>query len=220
MKNGHLYSTEYFIWDNMGLEKTDKNLATYQMGAAVTKPSGHPRGHHDDVSSEAPGHKNTTCRTWKCSSMICFYGKQYAFGGENPYVPTDLKIGVGGCADHQCAEHFQKLYVHFGRNFTQYSKLYVNDKEQETQLYNENALILRDMKLKKGDVLVVKQVDKNGLKCWRSPKPGKCSNRKKELYGIYRGGSVSAGTKIYKQEPAGESPAALPIWAIPRSSLR
>ena len=39
----------------------------------------------------------------------------------------------------------------------------MNDKEQETQLYNENALILRDVKLEKGDVLVVKQVDKNGL---------------------------------------------------------
>lgn len=57
MKNGHLYSTEYFIWDNMGLEKTDKNLATYQMGGSGDEPSGHPRGHHDDVSSEAPGHK-------------------------------------------------------------------------------------------------------------------------------------------------------------------
>ena len=39
----------------------------------------------------------------------------------------------------------------------------MNDKEQETQLYNENALILRDVKLEKGDVLVVKQVDKNDL---------------------------------------------------------
>ena len=35
VKNKYLFQTEYVIWDNMGLEKQDKNLAAYQMAAEV-----------------------------------------------------------------------------------------------------------------------------------------------------------------------------------------
>ena len=162
MKNGHLYSTEYFIWDNMGLEKTDKNLATYQMGAAVTNRLGIHEGTMMTYHQKRQGTKYYM-QDMEMLQYDMLYGKQYAFGGENPYVPTDLKIGVEDVRITSVQSTSRNYTYIFGRNFTQYSKLYVNDKEQETQLYNENALILRDMKLKKGDVLVVKQVDKNGL---------------------------------------------------------
>ena len=162
MKNGHLYSTEYFIWDNMGLEKTDKNLATYHMGAAVTNRLGIHEGTMMTYHQKRQGTKYYM-QDMEMLQYDMLYGKQYAFGGENPYVPTDLKIGVEDVRITSVQSTSRNYTYIFGRNFTQYSKLYVNDKEQETQLYNENALILRDMKLKKGDVLVVKQVDKNGL---------------------------------------------------------
>ena len=35
VKNKYLFQTQYVIWDNMGLEKKDKNLAAYQIAAEV-----------------------------------------------------------------------------------------------------------------------------------------------------------------------------------------
>ena len=35
VKNRYLFQTEYVIWDNMGLEKKDANVAAYQMAAEV-----------------------------------------------------------------------------------------------------------------------------------------------------------------------------------------
>ena len=42
MKNKYLFQTEYVIWDNMGLEKKDKNLAAYRMVSRGSGQSGNP----------------------------------------------------------------------------------------------------------------------------------------------------------------------------------
>ena len=49
MKNKYLFQTEYVIWDNMGLEKKDKNLAAYQMAAEVLDRVGTVSYTHLDV---------------------------------------------------------------------------------------------------------------------------------------------------------------------------
>ena len=35
MKNRYLYNTNYVIWDNLGLQKEDRNIPSYQIMADV-----------------------------------------------------------------------------------------------------------------------------------------------------------------------------------------
>lgn len=161
MKNGHLYSTEYFIWDNMGLEKVDKNLATYQMGAAVTERL----GIHEGMMMQYHQRRLGTEYYMQDMEMLQYdllYGKQYAFGESNPFEATDLQMGIRDIAVTRVEYTTQKRAYVFGRNFTQYSRVLVNDKEQKTQFLNDRALILREIELKAGDEVKVQQIDSHG----------------------------------------------------------
>ncbi|MCI5480414.1 MAG: LTA synthase family protein, partial [Lachnospiraceae bacterium] len=91
------------------------------------------------------------------------YGKQYAYGERGLYEATELVMGIRRAAVTGVEYTSQNRAYVFGQNFTQYSKAAVNGKVQETQFLNDRALILPDVKLKKGDVVTVQQVDKNGL---------------------------------------------------------
>lgn len=162
MKNGHLYSTEYFIWDNIGLEKKDENLSTYQMGAEVTDRL----GIHEGTMMQYHQRRKGTKYYMQDMEMLQYdmlYGKQYAYGERGLYEATELQMGIRKAAVTGVEYTSQNRAYVFGQNFTQYSKAAVNGKVQETQFLNDRALILPDMKLKKGDAVTVQQVDKNGL---------------------------------------------------------
>ena len=87
MKNGSLYQTPYVIWSNYGISKKDENLTAYQIGAEVLKRAGISNGtltaYHQDHSGDANYESNL-----KALQYDMLYGKQYIYGGINPYVPT------------------------------------------------------------------------------------------------------------------------------------
>ncbi len=155
MANGHLYSTEYFIWDNMGLEKEDKNLATYQLGAVVTDRLGIHEGVMMRYHQERMGQKYYM-QDMETLQYDMLYGEQYAWGGKNPFTATDLQMGIRDISVRHIEYTSQNRAYIFGENFTPYCEVSVNGEEAETMYLNSSALIIHDVELKAGDTLTVR----------------------------------------------------------------
>lgn len=156
LKNGSLYQTQYVIWDNLGLKKQDGiTLHSYQLYAEVLKRIGIHEGtinrYHQqkDPMSEEYDSGLTTL------SYDLLYGENYAYKGLNPFIATDLKMGVETIkitdvreADAlnsvaiEDPEEDSRVYLVKGKNFTPYSHVFYNGKKLETNYKDAETLVV------------------------------------------------------------------------------
>ena len=93
VSNRYLFDTSYVIVDNIGLEKEDDTLCSYQIAAEVLDRVdihvGTMMQYH-----QARRKTNGICRTWSFCSTICFTGRRYAYDmdGETPYETLDMQM--------------------------------------------------------------------------------------------------------------------------------
>ena len=150
LKNRYLFQTQYVIWDNMGLEKQDKNLAAYQMAAEVMDRVGI---HEGNVFRFHQARKNT--KNYQVDlEMLQYdilYGERYVYGGKSPYEKTAMKLGVVDSRLDGIEEISEGRYYIRGANFTQSSYLEVNGELIEATFIDENTLLVITDALKDGD---------------------------------------------------------------------
>ena len=70
LKSRYLYNTNYVIWDNIGLEKEDRNIPSYQIVADVLERLDIHSGTVLIIIRNAARQKKITSLTWSCFSMI------------------------------------------------------------------------------------------------------------------------------------------------------
>ena len=150
MKNRYLFQTQYVIWDNMGLEKQDKNLAAYQMAAEVMDRVGI---HEGNVFRFHQARKNTQDYQVDLEMLQydILYGERYVYGGETPYEKKDMKLGVVDTQLDSIEEISEGRYYIRGSNFTQSSYLEVNGELVEATFIDENTLLVLTDLLQDGD---------------------------------------------------------------------
>ena len=93
VKNKYLFQTQYVIWDNMGLEKKDKNLAAYQIAAEVMDRVGIHEGNIFRFHQARRNTKNYQVDLETLQYDI-LYGEKYTYGGKNPFQRTKTHLGV------------------------------------------------------------------------------------------------------------------------------
>lgn len=71
------------------------------------------------------------------------YGNRYIYGGQNPFEPTELKMGVREIRVDKIFNFGKSTYV-VGENFTPYSKVAVNGDFVETVFVNPTILRIPD----------------------------------------------------------------------------
>lgn len=150
MKNKYLFQTQYVIWDNMGLEKKDKNLAAYQMAAEVMNRVGI---HEGTVFRFHQARRNTKNYQVDLETLQydILYGEKYVYNGENPFARTQMHLGVKDMELHSIENITGNQYYIRGANFTQSSYLEVNKELIEANFIDENTLLVLDAELKEGD---------------------------------------------------------------------
>ncbi len=158
--NKNIYETQYVIWDNIGLDKQDKDLYTYQLGAEVLNQIGIHEGvltkyhqkHRDDSSYLA---------NLKALQYDMLYGKQYIFGETNPFEPTNMKMGVREIKVERVVEIGKEYYIK-GQNFTPFSKISIGGEVLDTIFLGPTVLgLLEEVKPKDVSKMKVSQVEKN-----------------------------------------------------------
>ena len=163
LKSRYLYNTNYVIWDNIGLAKKDQTLTAYQAGAEVLKQIGIQKGTIFTYHQTRRKTKHYLVDLQELQYDM-LYGKQYVYGQESPYEPTDLQMGVKPVViDQVFVGHNGKIYVQ-GKNFTENSRIVINGEPVETLFIHSGVLRPLDAKLKSGDQVQVQQVSsKNTL---------------------------------------------------------
>lgn len=160
MKNGSLYQTEYIIWNNFGMEKEDMNIATYQLNAEVLKRLGMDSGmmtkYHQNYSGSANYLENL-----ELLSYDMLYGERYIYGSKNPFVKTDLQMGVKPIKIKEVVQIGDDYYIK-GENFTEYSKISLDGEALKTVYLGPTILALNE-KVDPEDVdrMKVSQIEKN-----------------------------------------------------------
>lgn len=154
MKNRYLFQTKYVMWNNFEMKKKDKNVAAYQMAAEVFNRLGIHKGTVFNYHQTRKGSRNYQ---WDLQALQydILYGKQYVYGGENPFEATQMQLGVYPTQVHRIERVSEGNYYIYGENFTASSRLEINKEIQETKYITTKQLLVQNLELKDGDQISV-----------------------------------------------------------------
>lgn len=157
LKKGDLYTTEYVIWSNFELEKTEMDLEAYQLSAFVLEKLGIDTGLINKIHQEYDGTAEYSA-ILELAGYDMLYGDAFAFGGEVPYTPRDTAMGLDPfCITEVTATSPSEFFV-VGEGFTPHSCVFVNDRKIDVTYISENSLFAEDYTLAAGDEIYVAQV--------------------------------------------------------------
>lgn len=170
LKNKDLFQTEYIIWTNFSMEKQDKNVEAYQLGARVCELIGMEEGvmvqYHQHCQTE-----NDYLEKMQLLMYDMLYGEMEVYEGKNPYEATNLQMGV----DEICIKNIYLkqtkltkeepiLYIS-GQNFTEWSKVTINGEVLETIFLNTELLAVTELPKAESKIykITVRQQGSDGI---------------------------------------------------------
>lgn len=159
--SGSLYRTEYVIWDNFGLEEVDENLHAYQLSAATLSRIGITTGQMNafhQFCREEP----TYAADLRKLQYDVLYGHEYLYAGENPYVRTDLEMGMAPIRVNQILQSGEDFWYIIGESFSPYCQVTRDGKRLEAKYISPRLIRLEeDPKTEDPGELVIQVVDKH-----------------------------------------------------------
>ena len=158
LKGKYLYNTNYVIWDNIGLQKKDGNIAAYQIMAEVFDRLGIHSGTIFNYHQQRHQTKNYLSDLELLQYDI-MYGKQYVYEKNGaPITEGHMVMGVKDAEITGLVTQLNGNYSVYGENFTKQSKVFINGEKQTTKFLNNTRLDLKESELKDGDQIMVAQV--------------------------------------------------------------
>ena len=157
LKSRFLYNTNYVIWDNIGLQKDDKNIPAYQLMSEVLNRLDIHSGTVFNYHQQRKGTKNYLSDLELLQYDI-LYGKQYVYNGKAPITEGHMVMGIRNVSLSSIVPQLNSGYSLYGENFTKYSRVYVNGEKQKSSFLNNTRINLSETELKDGDVIQVGQV--------------------------------------------------------------
>ena len=157
LKSRYLYNTNYVIWDNIGLQKDDKNIPAYQLMSEVLNRLDIHSGTVFNYHQQRKGTKNYLSDLELLQYDI-LYGKQYVYNGKAPITEGHMVMGIRNVSLSSIVPQLNSGYSLYGENFTKYSRVYVNGEKQKSSFLNNTRINLSETELKDGDVIQVGQV--------------------------------------------------------------
>ncbi len=138
LSNGSVYETEYAVYSNFPLTKVDEDLASFQLSAQIFDFL----GIHEDIITwhhQTKKDNHDYLKELDALQYDILYGNSYIFAGQNPYEPTEIKMGVRDILVDRIFDFGGSTYV-VGENFTPYTKLAVNGNFAATTFVNSTIL--------------------------------------------------------------------------------
>lgn len=157
LKSRYLYNTNYVIWDNIGLQKDDKNIPAYQLMSEVLNRLDIHSGTVFNYHQQRKGTKNYLSDLELLQYDI-LYGKQYVYNGKAPITEGHMVMGIRNVSLSSIVPQLNSGYSLYGENFTKYSRVYVNGEKQKSSFLNNTRINLSETELKDGDVIQGGQV--------------------------------------------------------------
>ena len=89
------------------------------------------------------------------------YGERYVYNGELPFDRTVIQMGIEKIRILEVTTKNDDVYI-TGENFTESSKVYVNNEYVNTIYVDNKTLILEDLSLLYNDIIRIKVQTKSG----------------------------------------------------------
>ena len=163
LTTGDLYATEYVTWNNFGLEKSDsKELASYELSSEIMSMLGFNNGnltklHQLKQSADSTLSDEAYQESIKFFAYDMLYGKNYIFGGNKPYIATNIQMGTIPIELETIKVMGNSIYVQ-GSGFTDKSKIFINgEKLGSTVMLSQYSLMASDITINEGDSVSVGQ---------------------------------------------------------------
>lgn len=163
LATGSIYTTEYVIWNNFGLEGEDADLETYNLTAHLLEMLDMEGGVISEFHRTMRNEENYSNLLSELSYDILF-GEKYAYGGAFPYDVPNITYGW---SDISCDGGYirnETLYI-MGKGFTESSVAVVDGRERDTIFINENLIVCADVK--EAEELSVAQISDGGVEFGR-----------------------------------------------------
>ena len=157
LKSRYLYNTNYVIWDNVGLQKQDKNIPAYQLMSEILNRLDIHSGTVFNYHQQRKGTKNYLSDLELLQYDI-LYGKQYVYNNHPPISEGHMVMGIRDVSLSSIVPQLSSGYSLYGENFTKYSRVYVNGEKQKSSFLNNTRINLSETELQDGDVIQVGQV--------------------------------------------------------------
>ena len=159
LERNNLYETEYVIWSNFELEAEakNKNLQTYRLAAYVQELLGFSSGKITKLHQRYSDDKDYQ-KILQTLEYDIIEGDDVIYGSENPYLPTEMKLGVEDIKVRSVDYIDKCLYVN-GVNFNEHSAIYINGTKKSTVYLNSNTLMIENVRIKDGDEISVGQIN-------------------------------------------------------------
>lgn len=163
MATGDIFKTKYATWNNFGLAKKDADLAAYELLANTTNELGIHEGTIFTYEQNAIDRGTQNSQEYfdglNHLQYDLLYGERYAYNGESPYPATELVMGVEDTSiANVWPSAFQGYISVSGKNFTRWSKVYVNGEQIPTYYINNAMLRINASDITDGDTIVVNQM--------------------------------------------------------------
>ena len=165
MNQGNLFTTKYILWSNFQMEKQDKNVEAYQLGAYVMQRMGINEGimfrYHQKYFKEQNANESAYLDSMAVIEYDMLYGDKEVFGGENPYQPKNLKMGILPITLDRVLYKDGTMWL-YGSNFNEFSIVIINGKQYEPTSQHQNLIKIEDLKLGGSLEVCVAQQDDYG----------------------------------------------------------
>lgn len=161
LMNGDVYQTEYIIWSNYDTKYANEDIEAYQLESKILKKLNMTAG---DINNYTQKHKDEDSEEDYLDGLHNLeydqlYGENLATNGTNPYVASDLKFGLHEVKVNSVSPLYDDMgtvYI-YGKYFTSYSKVYINEEKQKTVYLDPNTLMITYPELREGDSISVYQ---------------------------------------------------------------
>lgn len=158
LNNRYLFQTEYVMWDNIGLEKEDEDVASYQMAAVVLDRLGI---HEGNIFRYHQARRNTRNYQVDLETLQydILYGEQYVYGGESPYKRTDMRMGMHDTEfkEVRADASVEGSYYIIGDYFTPSTEIQINGEWVDTNYLDTKTLLITGQNLTDYDRICVVQ---------------------------------------------------------------
>ncbi len=168
LKSRYLYNTNYVIWDNIGLEKQDKNIPSYRIMSEVFERLDIHSGTVFNYHQERGSTKNYLSDLELLQYDI-LYGNQYVYeDSKKPITSGHMVMGVRDVSLTKIVSKLNSGYSLYGENFTKQSKVFVNGEKVDSRFLNNTRIDISNVELKDDDVICVKQMGSSNTTFRRS----------------------------------------------------
>lgn len=139
LNNASLYQTQYVIWDNLGLKKEDKDIASYQLYPEVFNRLGIHEGLIDRYQQQTDENSEDYLSDLATLEYDLLYGENYAYNGSNPFEASDMTMGT----DKVKIKDVKKTddgYVVTGKGFTGYTEILFNGNKLKGKFIDDSHI--------------------------------------------------------------------------------